>query len=168
MLCGILYYTEARCSGTWLYTALHNVWLDYKITHLTHWNRVTHICVSKHIGHHWFSQWLVACSAPSHYLNKCWGIFNWTLQTNFSKIWIEIQAFSLNRMHFKLPSAKRRSFCFGLKVLNETFQSYNYITSNALCMWNKINWPTCKSTCLKKRHVLRTELTLARAAIKVQ
>ena len=25
-------------------------------------------------NHHWFRQWLVAWSAPSHYLNQCWTI----------------------------------------------------------------------------------------------
>ena len=40
---------------------------------LTHWGRVTHICVVE-LGHHWFRQWLVACSAPSHYLNQCWNV----------------------------------------------------------------------------------------------
>ena len=37
---------------------------------LSHWGRVTHICVSK-LGHHWFRQCLVAGSTPSHCLNKC-------------------------------------------------------------------------------------------------
>ena len=46
---------------------------------LTHWGRVTHICVGK-LGHHCFRQWLGACSAPSHYLNQCWNIVNWTLR----------------------------------------------------------------------------------------
>ena len=43
----------------------------------THWGRVTLICVSK-LGHIWFRWWLAACSAPSHYLNQCWYIYNWT------------------------------------------------------------------------------------------
>ena len=38
-------------------------------------------------------QWIgiVVCSAPSHYLNQCWFIVNWTLKTNFGEIWIVIQ-----------------------------------------------------------------------------
>ena len=40
---------------------------------LTHWGRVTHICISKLtiIGtvHIW--------TAPSHYLNQCWNIIDW-------------------------------------------------------------------------------------------
>ena len=25
----------------------------------------------------WFGQWLVACTAPTHYLNQCWNFVNW-------------------------------------------------------------------------------------------
>ena len=38
---------------------------------------------------HWFRYWLVAWTAPSHYLNQCWNIVNWTLrnklQWNYSR-----------------------------------------------------------------------------------
>ena len=40
-------------------------------------------------NHHRFRQWLVAWSAPRHYLNQCWSIVNWTLenklQWNFNR-----------------------------------------------------------------------------------
>ena len=39
---------------------------------LTHWGQVMHICISR-LDHHWFRQWLVAWSAPSHYLHQCWN-----------------------------------------------------------------------------------------------
>ena len=32
---------------------------------------------------YWFRQWLVAWPAPSHYLNQCWNIVNWTLRNKF-------------------------------------------------------------------------------------
>ena len=46
--------------------------------------------------HHWFRWWLVTWSAPSHYLNQCWNIVNWSitnkLQWNFNcKYYIFIQ-----------------------------------------------------------------------------
>ena len=41
-----------------------------------------HICVSKS-AQHWFRYWLVAYSAPSHYLNQCWVIVNCTLRNKF-------------------------------------------------------------------------------------
>ena len=34
-------------------------------------------------NHHWFRWWLVAWSAPSHYLNQCWIVVNWTLKNIF-------------------------------------------------------------------------------------
>ena len=46
---------------------------------LTHLAPVPHICVSE-LGQHWFRQWLVTWSAPSHYLNQCWNIVNWTFR----------------------------------------------------------------------------------------
>ena len=50
--------------------------VDFRLC-LTHFPLVTHIWVSES-GQHWFRQWLVAYSAPSHYLNQCWFIVNWT------------------------------------------------------------------------------------------
>ena len=73
---------------------------------LTHWGRVTHICVSK-----------LTWPAPSHYLNQWWIIVNWTLGTNFSEILIEILIFSFKKMRLKVSSAKRRPFCLGCSVL---------------------------------------------------
>ena len=62
---------------------------------------VPHICVSKS-GQHWFSYWRVACSAPSHYLNQCWHIVNWTHWNKFqwnlnhnSIIFIQENAFEI-------------------------------------------------------------------------
>ena len=39
------------------------------------------------------------------------------LGTNFSEILIEIQTFSLKKIHLKMSSAKWRPFCLGLNVL---------------------------------------------------
>ena len=39
---------------------------------------VPHIYVSD-LGQHWFRLWLVACPAPSHYLNQCCLLVNWIL-----------------------------------------------------------------------------------------
>ena len=85
---------------------------------LTHWGRVTHICVSKltFIG-----------SDNGLSPDRCQAII-WTnagllligpLGTNFSEILIEILTFSFQKMHLKVSSAKRRPFCFGLNVLND-------------------------------------------------
>ena len=43
---------------------------------LTHQDRVTHM--RQYNNHHWSRYLLVAWPAPSHYLNQCWNIVNWT------------------------------------------------------------------------------------------
>ena len=45
----------------------------------THLPLAPHICVSE-LVEHWFREWLLSYSAPSHYLNLCWVIFNWTFR----------------------------------------------------------------------------------------
>ena len=68
-------------------------------------------------NHHWFRRWLVAWSAPSHYLNQCWNIVDSTLgnklQWNFnrnSNIFIQENA-------FKNVVCELASICLGLNVL---------------------------------------------------
>ena len=85
---------------------------------LTHWSRVTHICVGK---------LTIAGSAPSHYLNQCWNIVNWTLGTNFSEILIEINTFSFKKMHLKISSRRWRPFCLGLNVLNHYWVNVSHM-----------------------------------------
>ena len=58
---------------------LYLVFVDYILTHLL---LVPHICI-RELGQHWLSQWLVAYSAPSHCLNQCWPIVNWTPGNKF-------------------------------------------------------------------------------------
>ena len=73
---------------------------DGKLVILTRWGWVMHICISK-LCHYWFRHWLVACLAPSNFLNWCWLAVNWTLgnklQWNLnqnSKIFIHENAFA--------------------------------------------------------------------------
>ena len=58
---------------------LYLVFVDYILTHLL---LVPHICI-REPGQHWLRQWLVAYSAPSHCLNQCWPIVNWTPGNKF-------------------------------------------------------------------------------------
>ena len=87
----------------WLHmrsTAVHlSLFQLHLFKKLTHWGRVMHICIDN-LSHHCFRWWLVAWSAPCHYLNQCWDIINWTLrnklQWNFnrnSNIFIQEKAF---------------------------------------------------------------------------
>ena len=83
---------------------------------LSHWGRVTHICVSK----------LTIISSDNSLSSNRRQAIIWTnagiflfgpLGTNFSEIVIEIHAFSFKKIHLKMSSAKWRPCCLGLKVL---------------------------------------------------
>ena len=83
---------------------------------LTHWGRVTHICVSKLpiIGSD-------NGLAPGRRQTIIWTnnglLLIGPLGTNFSEILIGIQTFSFKKMHLKMSSAKWRPVCLGLNVL---------------------------------------------------
>ena len=84
---------------------------------MSHWGRVTHICVSKlhTIGSD--NGWSPGRSQTIIWTNA--GIFLFgPLGSNFSEILIEIDTFSFKKMHLKLSFAKWRPFCLGLNVLS--------------------------------------------------
>ena len=83
---------------------------------LTHWGRVTHICVSR----------LTIIGSDNGLSPDRRQAIIWTnagllligpLGTNFSEILIEILTFSFKKMRLKVSSAKRRPFCLGRNVL---------------------------------------------------
>ena len=83
---------------------------------LTHWGRVTHICVNK----------LTIIGSDDGLSPDQHQAIIWTnagilligpLGTNFSEILIEILTFSFKKMRLKVSSVKRRPFCLGLNVL---------------------------------------------------
>ena len=70
-------------------TVIGPLWPNDAIWRRRYWSPpVPHICVSE-LGQHWFRQWLVVYSAPSHYLNQCWITVDWNLrnklQWNFNQ-----------------------------------------------------------------------------------
>ena len=83
---------------------------------LTHWGRVTHICISN----------LTSIGSDNGLSpGRCQAII-WTsagilligpLGTNFSEILIEIYTFSFKKIHLKMSSGKWRPFCLGFSVL---------------------------------------------------
>ena len=84
---------------------------------LTHWGRVTHICVSK----------LTIIGSDNGLSPERRQAIIWTnagilligpLGTNFSEILIEIRTFSLKKIRLKMSSAKCCSFRLGLNVLS--------------------------------------------------
>ena len=94
-------------------TKIHNC---IRYQSLTHWGRVTHICVSKIIiigsdnGLSPDRRQAIIWTNAGILLIGPWG-------TNFSEISTVIQTFSFKKMHVKMSSAKWRPFCFGLNVL---------------------------------------------------
>ena len=75
------------------------------------------LCVSE-LGQHWFRLWLVAYSAPSHYLNQCWIIVKWIPRNKVQLNFNQNTKFSSTKMHPQISSVKWRPFCpGGLKQL---------------------------------------------------
>ena len=129
----ILVLQTCRIAVSWYYLRWYCIWVilakiymlikdiisamwgrQYDI--LTHWGRVTHICVSK----------LTIIRSDNGLSPDRRQAIIWTnagllliepLGTNFSEILIEILTFSFKKMCLKVSSAKRRPFCLGLNVL---------------------------------------------------
>ena len=83
---------------------------------LTHWGRVTHICISKLtiIGS---DNGLSPDRRQAIIWTNAGLLFNGPSGTNFSEILIEILTFSFKKMRLKVSSVKRQPFCLGLNVL---------------------------------------------------
>ena len=66
----------------------HCMWVKFENIHGSVYLHTFNSAPTK-LGQHWFRYWLVAYSAPSHYLNQCWFIATWTLrnklQWNFNQ-----------------------------------------------------------------------------------
>ena len=102
---------------------------------LTHWGRVTHICVSK----------LSTIGSDNGVSPGRRQAIIWTnvgillirpLGTNFSEILSEIHTFSFKKMHLKMSSAKWRPFCLGLNVL--TYVSVIPLWPHCMQMFSKL------------------------------
>ena len=118
-------WLNIHCIGPISYKILHLWWttLEMKISfwkklpsHLNHWGRVTHICVSK--------QTIIGSDnglSPGRRQAIIWTnagiLLIGPLGTKFNEILIEIQTFSFKKMHMKMSSAKWRAFCLSLNVL---------------------------------------------------
>ena len=108
---------------------------------LTHWGRVTHICVSK---------FTIIGSDTGLSPSRRQAIF-WTnagilligpLGTNFNEISIEIHKFSFKKIHLNMSSGKWRPSCLGLNVLMVTVRilAMNYWIINVQTPYNKNEW----------------------------
>ena len=113
-------------------------------TLLTHWGRVTHICVSKLniIGSD-------NGLSPGRRQAIIWTndgiLLIRTLRTHFSEIVSEIHTFSFKKTHFKMSSGKWRPSCLGLNVLKAKCHRWlNYILWVAKCILSTFcltHWP---------------------------
>ena len=98
-----------------------HIWNYCHISHgLTHWGRVTHICVVKLTIIGWDNG-----LSPGRRQAIIWTnagiLLIGPLGTNFTEILIGIQTFSFKKMHLKMSSAKWRPFSPGLNVLNNNW-----------------------------------------------
>ena len=84
--------------------------------HLTHWGRVTHICVSK-LTHIASDNGLSPGRRQAIIWTNAEILLIGTLGTNFSEILIEILTFSFTKMRLKVSSAKWRPSCLGFNEL---------------------------------------------------
>ena len=87
-------------------------------TGLTHWGRVTHMCVSKQtiLGS---DNDLSADRRQTIIWTNAGILLIDPLGTNFSEILIEIYTFSFKKKHLKMSSRKWRQFCLGINMLND-------------------------------------------------
>ena len=108
---------------------------------LTHWGRVTHLCVSK-LTSIASDNGLSPGRRQAIIWNNAGILLIGPLGTNFSEILIEIQTFSLKKICLKMSSAKCRPFCLGLNVLT-------LYLLNSLLFWGKCeaHWK-CKTRML--------------------
>ena len=91
----------------------HSLWQQHL---LTHWGRVTHICVSNLIiiGS---DNGLSPCRRQAIIWTNAGILFIGPLGTTFSEILNEMLTFWFMKMRLKVSSAKWRPFCLGLNVL---------------------------------------------------
>ena len=96
---------------------------------LTHWSRVTHICVSKLtiIGSY-------NGLSPGRRQAIIWTnagiLLIRSLGTSFSEILSEIHTFSFKKMHLNMSSGKWRPWCLGLNVLTKCPGTFPHMFSD--------------------------------------
>ena len=83
----------------------------------THWDRVTHICVSKQ-GQSWSRQWLVTWSRQGIIWTDDWILLIGPLATNFSEIVIKIY----ENVVWKMASILSRPQCVNTGRLGDAYK----------------------------------------------
>ena len=108
---------------------------------LTHWGRVTHICVSRLtiIGS---DNGLSPGRRQAIIWTNAGNLLIGPRGTNFSEILIGIQTFSFKKMHLKMSSAKWRPFCLGLNVLRHGLAFGIILSLVRDIYWPPMDYPT--------------------------
>ena len=104
-----------RYQDNFIHCCFSYISLSFWVT-LTHWGRVTHICVSK-VTIIVSDNGLSPGRRQAIIWNNAGILLIGTLGTNFNEILIEILTFSFKKMRLKVSSAKRQPLCRGLNVL---------------------------------------------------
>ena len=107
---------NGRCKIT--FTNLEHDWCEFHLPAylLTHWGRVTHICVGKLTSIGSDNGLSSGRPAPSHYLNQCWNIVNLNLR---------------NKLQW---NPRRNSFIF---ILENAFEN---VVCEMASIWSRPQW----------------------------
>ena len=92
----------------WFYFLQSHASSSNKNVMLTHWGRVTHICVDK-----------LTVISSDNYLNQCCNIVNWILGNKLQWNLNRNSHIFIKKMLLKMSSAKWRLFCLGFNVLSK-------------------------------------------------
>ena len=134
---------------------------------LTHWGRVTHICVGK----------LTNIGSDNGLSPGRRQAIIWTnagisligpLGTNFSEILIGIQTFSFKKMHLEMSSAKWRPFCLGLNELTQTTLTMK-LTLNLNQLYENLNsfWVMINTNCFDNKIDLKFKFMVRNLAMVI-
>ena len=123
------------------------VWIDFiallilSVSPLTHWGRLTHICISKLT--------IIGSDnglSPGRHQAIIWTnagiVLIGLLGTKFSEILIEIHIFSFKKIHLNMLSGKGGPFCLSLNELTElnTKLTGNRLVSISKNVWCSFHW----------------------------
>ena len=108
---------------------------------LTHWCRVTHICV-RYVTIVRLDNGLWPCRRQAIILTNAGILLIGPLGTKFNEILIGIQTFLLRKMQYKMSSAKWHPFCLGVNVLTlENAETLIRIIANSMRSGGCIQMP---------------------------
>ena len=93
-------------------------------------------------AYYWFQKWLVAWTAPSHYLNQYWNIVTWTLRNKLKGHFNQNSKIFIQEIAFENVICKMASILSGPQWVNSlrlstTHMSHNVAYSQFLRPWDQ-------------------------------